>query len=188
MTPYDGKVYKEFSDKIAKQVGLLKNIVDSLEAREKERRWAKHQTSGDIDEQKIVESISGEKAIYRKRVELEPEPGTTQKKPKLLTLLVDVSGSMYRFNGYDQRLHKSLETALLVMESLHGKGEKIKYNLVGHSGETFEANFSSADKPPANEKDRLSILKKMLAHSQVRFKKKHLKFVNFSSACPVTTL
>jgi hypothetical protein len=98
---------------------------------------------------------------------LEPEPGSEQKKPKRLTLLVDVSGSMYRFNGFDKRLHKTLETVLLVMESLDKKQEKIKYNLVGHSGETYEVNFSSADKPPKNEKERLDILKKMLAHSQV---------------------
>jgi hypothetical protein len=111
--------------------------------------------------------MAGEKAIYRKRVELEPEPGSVQKKPKLLTLLVDVSGSMYRFNGYDQRLHRSLETVLLVMESLSGKKDKIKYSLVGHSGETFEANFCYFDKPPKNEKERLDILKKMLLHSQV---------------------
>jgi hypothetical protein len=77
---------------------------------------------------------------------------------------------MYRFNGYDQRLNKSLETVLLVMEALSGKGDKVKYNLVGHSGESFEVNFSSAQKPPTNEKERLDILKKMLAHSQVTFK------------------
>jgi hypothetical protein len=65
MSPHDGKVYAEFSDKISRQVGLLKNIVDSLEAKEKERRWAKHQTSGDLDDGKLIEGLSGEKAIYR---------------------------------------------------------------------------------------------------------------------------
>lgn len=187
MSEYDANVYKQFYDKVSRQVGLLKNVVDSLEAREKERRWAKHQTSGDLDDNKLIEGMAGEKAIYRKRVELDPEAGTVQKKPKLLTLLVDVSGSMYRFNGYDQRLHRSLETVLLVMESLSGKKEKIKYNLVGHSGETFEANFSSFDKPPKNEKERLDLLKKMMLHSQVI--PVYSKFLNiqFSSACPETT-
>jgi hypothetical protein len=33
---------------------------------------------------------------------------------------------MYRFNGYDNRLQRSLEAALLVMESLEGKTDKIK--------------------------------------------------------------
>ena len=46
-------------------------------------------------------------------------------KPKRLRLLTDVSGSMYRFNGYDQRLQRVLETTLLVMESLDGKKEKV---------------------------------------------------------------
>ena len=43
--------------------------------------------------------ITGEKAIYKKRGEQEPEPGAPQEKPKRLRLLVDLSGSMYRFNG-----------------------------------------------------------------------------------------
>ena len=50
----------------------------------------------------------------------DPEPGAPQEKPKRLRLLVDVSGSMYRFNGHDQRLERSLEAALMVMEALEG--------------------------------------------------------------------
>ena len=30
---------------------------------------------------------------------------------------MDVSGSMYRFNGYDGRLERTLEAALMVMEA-----------------------------------------------------------------------
>ena len=47
----------------------------------------------------IFVGITGEKAIYKKRGEQEPEPGAPQEKPKRLRLLVDLSGSMYRFNG-----------------------------------------------------------------------------------------
>ena len=43
--------------------------------------------------------ITGEKSIYKKRGEQDPEPGAPQEKPKRLRLLVDLSGSMYRFNG-----------------------------------------------------------------------------------------
>ena len=38
--------------------------------------------------------------------ESDPEPGAVQEKPKRLRLLVDVSGSMYRFNGHDLRLDR----------------------------------------------------------------------------------
>ncbi len=69
---------------------------------------------------RLIEGITGERTIYKKRAEREPEPGAPQEKPKRLRLLVDVSGSMYRFNGHDQRLERSLESALMVMEALEG--------------------------------------------------------------------
>ena len=37
--------------------------------------------------------------------------------PKSIRLVVDVSGSMYRFNGYDGRLQRTMEAVLMVMES-----------------------------------------------------------------------
>lgn len=52
--------------------------------------------------------------------------GTPQQKPKLLRLVVDVSGSMYRFNGYDGRLERSLEACLMVMEALENFEHKVK--------------------------------------------------------------
>lgn len=64
--------------------------------------------------------------IYRRRIDQPPDPGTDLLKPKRIRLCFDVSGSMYRFNGLDQRLQRSLESALLVMESLEGKQDKIK--------------------------------------------------------------
>lgn len=65
MEEYDQKVYTQLYEKIAPQVGLMKNIIDSLEAREKERLWAKHQTSGDLDDAKLIEGMAGERTIYR---------------------------------------------------------------------------------------------------------------------------
>lgn len=40
--------------------------------------------------------ITGERNIYRRRADVEPELGAPQVKPKRLKLVVDVSGSMYR--------------------------------------------------------------------------------------------
>ena len=40
-------------------------------------------------------------------------------RPRRLTFVMDVSGSMYRFNGHDGRLNKMLETTCLVMEVRH---------------------------------------------------------------------
>ncbi|KAK0400469.1 hypothetical protein QR680_015263 [Steinernema hermaphroditum] len=166
MSEYDADAYNQLYGKIERQATILKNVVDSLEAKEKERQWVKHQMSGDFDDGKLIEGMTGEKAIYRRRLDVPPEPGSEQKKPKRLRLCFDVSGSMYRFNGHDNRLQRSLESALLCMEALHGKGEKIQYDLVGHSGDGPEYPFAYKEHPPKNEKERLDILKKMLAHSQ----------------------
>lgn len=40
--------------------------------------------------------LLGEKTVFRRRTEQEPELGTPQMKPKRLRVVVDVSGSMYR--------------------------------------------------------------------------------------------
>jgi len=60
----------------------------------------KHQTFGDLDETKIIEGLTGERNIYRRRAERQPELGTPSEKPKHLRLLVDVSGSMYRYKAF----------------------------------------------------------------------------------------
>ena len=48
----------------------------------KERQWLKNQTHGDLDDGRIIEGLTGEKSIYRRRGEKEPEPGSPQTKPK----------------------------------------------------------------------------------------------------------
>uniref|UniRef100_F1KQG7 VWFA domain-containing protein n=1 Tax=Ascaris suum TaxID=6253 RepID=F1KQG7_ASCSU len=166
MSEHDAKTYNELYARIEKQSRTLRTVIDSLEAKEKERQWVRHQTTGDLDDAKLVEGVTGEKTIYRRRIDKEPDPGTEQKKPKRIRFCFDVSGSMYRFNGYDHRLQRSLETALLVMESLHGKQSKIRYDIIGHSGESEEAPFVKVDRSPANENSRLKVLKKMVLHSQ----------------------
>ena len=102
---------------------------------------------------KLIEGITGEKAIYRRRGEKDPEEshsskllslppllscslptfvhvlaqmGSPQQKPKLLRLLCDVSGSMYRFNGHDARMDRQLEAMLMVMEAFDNFEHKIK--------------------------------------------------------------
>lgn len=52
--------------------------------------------------------------------------GAPQRLPKRLRFVVDVSGSMYRFNGLDGRLERMMEAACLVMEALDGYDNKIK--------------------------------------------------------------
>ncbi len=65
-------------------------------------------TIGELDDTRLIEGITGERSIYKKRGEQDPEPGAPQEKPKRLRLLLDCSGSMYRFNGKLQLRSRSL--------------------------------------------------------------------------------
>ena len=125
MSQFDSNLYDQYASQVRKQVQALRNIISGLQAKAKDRQWLKNQTQGELDDMRLIEGITGEKSIYKKRGEQvghnksrnystalcdghflsnvmwlqDPEPGTPQEKPKKLRLLVDVSGSMYRFNG-----------------------------------------------------------------------------------------
>uniref|UniRef100_T1INA4 von Willebrand factor A domain-containing protein 8 n=1 Tax=Strigamia maritima TaxID=126957 RepID=T1INA4_STRMM len=166
MTEHDAALFENLNVNIQKQVQSLRVLLDSLQAKSKERRWLKHQTSGELDDMKLIEGLTGEKSIYKRRGDQDPEMGAPQEKPKRLRLLVDVSGSMYRFNGYDGRLHRMMEAALLVMQAFENYPAKFKYEIIGHSGEAHDIEFVKGEKLPENNKQKLDILKTMHAHAQ----------------------
>ena len=95
---------------------------------------------------------------------------------KRLQFVVDVSGSMFRFNGEDRRLERSLEAVLLLMEAMpqaagaagaSGGGGNIDYCITGHSGSSHNIRFLDFDAAkPSNEAERLAILERMVAHAQ----------------------
>lgn len=166
MSEYDASLYEQFSSAVSKQVQALRVILNSLQAKSKDRQWLRHQTSGELDDAKLIEGITGEKNVYRRRGEKEPEIGAPQTKPKRLKLVVDVSGSMYRFNSFDGRLERELEAVVLVMEAFHGHESRFQYDVVGHSGEASSVTFVHSKSPPANNKERLDIIRTMHAHAQ----------------------
>lgn len=166
MSEYDATVYERFSNAVRRQVQSLRIILDSLQAKGKERQWLKNQALGELDDAKIIDGLTGEKAIYKRRGEQDPELGSPQQKPKRLRVLADVSGSMYRFNGVDGRLERSMEAVCMVMEALESYEHKFKYDIVGHSGDGYDIELVSANKVPKNNKQRLKVLKTMHAHSQ----------------------
>jgi hypothetical protein len=112
-------------------------------------------------------NFEGEKNVYKRRGD-DPNADNSFniEKPKRLRLLVDVSGSMYRFNGVDNRLERELESVLMVMEAFNGYENKISYDIVGHSGDGYNINFVDSKNNPKNEADRLKILKTLIAHAQ----------------------
>ncbi|MEJ1280538.1 hypothetical protein NN561_011483 [Cricetulus griseus] len=126
MSEYDAATYERFSGAVQRQVHALRVILDNLQAKGKERQWLRHQATGELDDAKIIDGLAGEKAIYKRRGDLEPQLGSPQQKPKRLRLVVDVSGSMYRFNGVDRRLERSMEAVCMVMEAFENYEEKFK--------------------------------------------------------------
>uniref|UniRef100_A0A5F9D324 von Willebrand factor A domain-containing protein 8 n=1 Tax=Oryctolagus cuniculus TaxID=9986 RepID=A0A5F9D324_RABIT len=166
MSEYDAATYERFSGAVRRQVHSLRIILDNLQAKGKERQWLRHQATGELDDAKIIDGLTGEKAIYKRRGDLEPQLGSPQQKPKRLRLVVDVSGSMYRFNGVDGRLERSMEAVCMVMEAFENYEEKFKYDVAGHSGDGYNIGLVPVNKIPKDNKQRLEILKTMHAHSQ----------------------
>lgn len=167
MSQFEHELYSKYLDKVKKPIQQLRNILDSLEAKKKERQWLKNQTQGDLDDAKLVEAITGEKNVYKRRGD-DPNADNSFniEKPKRLRLVVDVSGSMYRFNGNDNRLEREIESVLMVMESFTGYQDKILYDVIGHSGDGYNIKFVDAKATPKNEAERLKTLKTLIAHSQ----------------------
>eukprot|EP00040_Diaphanoeca_grandis_P037065 m.239589 g.239589 ORF g.239589 m.239589 type:complete len:1870 (-) comp33748_c0_seq3:356-5965(-) len=166
MTPHDAEVYASIADPVKREVRELKVILSGLQARGDERLWIRNQSDGDLDDGKLIDGLTGDQTIYKRRGTQDPTPGGQQEHPKRLTFVVDVSGSMFRFNGHDGRLNRMLQAACLVMEAFEDtQPGKFVYNIVGHSGESHSIPFVKEGFPPSNDNERLKVLQKMYAHS-----------------------
>ena len=113
-------MYKKLFEVVAKEIAQLRVILEGVEAREKERVWVKNQIQGELDDNRLVDGATGEKAIFKRRGNADPLFGGIQKKPKRIRFVMDVSSSMNRFNGADRRLDRMAATTLMIMESFHG--------------------------------------------------------------------
>merc|ERR1712050_259845 len=129
-------------------MGELRCIFDAAEAKEKGRDWLANQTSGDLDDNKLIDGVTGEKLIYRRRGEPDKPAGLFQRKPKRLMFVIDVSASMSRFNVQDRRLDRMVQTVAMVLEALHGRDQKFEYAVVGHSGNSACIPFVDFGRPP----------------------------------------
>lgn len=74
-------------------------------------------------------------------------------------MIIFINVVFQRFNGYDGRLDRQLEAVVMVMEALEGFGDKVQYDIVGHSGETYYIPFVDTKKPPGDDKARLETIK-----------------------------
>lgn len=159
--------YDEMVKIVESQVRELRLIFDAAEAKEKEREWVVNQSSGDIDENKLVDGVTGEKLIYRRRGEPDKPMGLFQQKPKRLLFVVDVSASMVRFNGQDGRLDRMAQTIAMILEALHGREQKFEYAIVGHSGNSPSIPFVDFGHPPRSGVERSRVVQNILGSAGI---------------------
>lgn len=166
MNGHDENEYATFRDAVQEQIAAMRIVLESHEARERERSWQKQQTHGELDETRIVDGIVGSRNIYRRRGDVD-NTGGEQELPKRIKFVMDCSGSMYTFNRLDQRLRRLQEATIFIMESFLGLEHKYQYAIVGHSGSGPEAElFVPWGKPPKGPKEQLALVKRMAAHAQ----------------------
>eukprot|EP01065_Artemidia_motanka_P007771 TRINITY_DN1388_c0_g1_i1.p1 TRINITY_DN1388_c0_g1~~TRINITY_DN1388_c0_g1_i1.p1 ORF type:complete len:1934 (+),score=667.32 TRINITY_DN1388_c0_g1_i1:133-5802(+) len=165
MSDTENDMYSRAYGVVKTQIALLQTLLRGLRSKEGDRVWLRHQTDGVWDESKLVEGLTGEKNIFRRRGEPAGDSPTLRKK-KRLVFCFDCSGSMYRFNGVDGRLDRSVEAAVMVMEALSGFEDRIEYEVLGHSGDSHAIPLIRPGHPPRNKKERLDVALKMVAHAQ----------------------
>lgn len=157
--------YDEIYESVEPLISQLRVVLQSVEAKEKERVWLRNKTSGEMDDARLVDLAIGEKNVFKQRG-IRDESLLVQRLPKRLSVVVDVSGSMAYFNS-DLRLDRLCATVVMLMEALVGLEHKYTYEIVGHSGETHHLPLVDFGVPPRNRKERLAVVQSMVAHAAV---------------------
>ncbi len=166
MTSHEGATYHSYVTEMAPQIQRLRNIFDSVEANAKERQWLNRQQEGELDERRLTDGLTGERAIFRRRQEAPPDPGATQTKPKRIRFIVDVSASMYSLQ-YDGRLEREVKTCVMLMEALERVDQsKYVWDLVGHSGDSDRIVFIKPRQMPKTNGEKWKVVRDMCAQMQ----------------------
>ena len=160
-TRYDG-----LRNSVQTAIFQLKAVLEAAEAKNRERQWLKNQLSGDIDDQRLVDGITGDGRIFRRRGTPDKKHGLLQMKPKRLMFLLDCSASMARMNASDGRLDRMAACAILIMESLQDFEYKYEYAIVGHSGTTAQLPLVDFSSHPKTKGEKALVVDKIYAHAR----------------------
>lgn len=164
MNMLDYNKYVNSKHRIDKYVKQLRNVLETTEAKKKERVWVSRQTSGDFDERRLIDGLTGEKNVYKRRSNLS-EFHSVKRSPKRIFFSFDVSASMSRYNAHDGRLDRCMDVTLMIIESFRGFEDKFSYMISGHSGDSYDVKFVSEGNPPKTENETFQIMEKMRAHA-----------------------
>ena len=89
-------MYEKVSNPIQEDIVKLRGILEAMELKSSERSWLKRQSYGEIDDTKLIDGVTGDRHIYKRRGSMDDAPLL---KKKRIRFVLDCSGSMYRFNG-----------------------------------------------------------------------------------------
>lgn len=104
LAPHDANKWEWLLRQVAAPVGRMRVALASRGAKERERVWQRQQTSGELDDGRIVDGVAGERNVYKKRAADEAAAaGSRAQLPKRVKFVLDVSGSMYTFNRSEPR-------------------------------------------------------------------------------------
>jgi len=166
MTEHDAEKYDKYKESVKTEIRELRVVLEGLEARQAERVWLRNQSTGDIDDMKLIDGLTGERSIYKRRSEQSPDSSMHQPLPKRMHFVFDLSMSMSRYSA-DGRLQRSLEAAVMILEALKGFEHKFDIKMTGHSGDSKEVPLVEFGAFPKNDKERLTVIKKMHAHAEM---------------------
>jgi hypothetical protein len=165
----DWSRYNNLRENVDLQIHQLRSHLKDLQRRNEERVWIKHQTSGELDDSRIVDAVLGEKHVFKRRGISDDSKIKTNlnSNPFTIKLIVDISASMYRFNGYDGRLDRLLEASVMIMESLRDDS-RFNLSIIGHNGSSAKIPLVNP-KTPLDERTQLNVLEQMVAHTQYTY-------------------
>lgn len=165
MGKLDWKRYEYLRTQVEEQITQLKSYLKDLKKRSEEREWVRHQTTGELDENRIVDALAGERDVFKRRGNPNDMSNhLSNSDPVTIKLIIDISASMYRFNGYDQRLERLLEAALMMMECFR-EDKRFKFYMVGHNGSSANIPLVNPEMD-LNEVIQLRVLECIVANTQ----------------------
>lgn len=163
----DWKRYSNLRSRVEEQITQLKSHLRELKKRSEERVWMKKQSSGELDENRLVDALAGERDVFKRRGNPSNVSNPVANEKINIKLLVDISASMYRFNSYDQRLERLLEATLMMMDTMKDD-KRFSFNIIGHNGSSAEIPLVNPN-TPLDESTQLKVLECMVANTQYTY-------------------
>jgi len=163
----DWKRYSNLRSRVEEQITQLKSHLREIKKRSEERVWMKKQSSGELDENRLVDALAGERDVFRRRGNPSNVSNLAANEKINIKLLVDISASMYRFNSYDQRLERLLEATLMMMDTMKDD-KRFSFNIIGHNGSSAEIPLVNPN-TPLDESTQLKVLECMVANTQYTY-------------------